>query len=74
VKQLTLEEAVEFMDDQKWKEMTPLEIAKFQVQQERLCMPMSVFSVSVEYVLGCRIMIRDWICDSKKITAEILAK
>lgn len=52
VKQLTEEEAIEFANSKKYESMNKIEIAKFQLQQECLCMPFEVFWKSVEFALG----------------------
>ena len=49
---MTREEAVK-MADSKWYELkTAEEIVKFQLYEERLCMPFSLFHKAIEEVLG----------------------
>ena len=50
-KQLTKEEAIKFNDDKQYESMSHIEIAKFQINQEILCMPFSVFHKAVEKAL-----------------------
>jgi hypothetical protein len=52
MKQLTKKEAIEFGKSKKWESMTHTEIAKFQIQQELLCIPFGVFHEAVEKTLG----------------------
>ena len=48
VRCLTQQEALAF----DWEELTPIERAKFQLDQEWLCMPFDVFHASMEALLG----------------------
>ena len=48
VRCLTQQEALAF----DWEELTPIERAKFQLDQEWLCMPFEVFHESMEALLG----------------------
>jgi len=48
MRQLTEEEAIEFFDGEKWKTMSFFERAEFQLFQDCLCMPFSVFHEAVE--------------------------
>ena len=52
MKQLTEMEAIILCDSGKWKEWTYRERAWFQMHQERLCMPFTVFHEAVEKTLG----------------------
>lgn len=52
MKQLTRGEAVAFYETEQWKAMTDLEIARFQLQQNRLCMPINVFKAALSAALG----------------------
>jgi hypothetical protein len=51
-KQFTKEEAIEFADGEKWKSMTAIDRAIFQLEQDRLCMPFAVFHAAIEESLG----------------------
>jgi len=48
VRCLTQDEALAF----DWEELTPVERAEFQMDQEWLCMPFEVFHASMEALLG----------------------
>jgi hypothetical protein len=52
MKQLTEEQAIEFGKSSAWESMTYEQRAKFQMQQEKLCMPFSVFHEAMEKTLG----------------------
>lgn len=50
--QYTREQAIEFAESGKWKEMSFEERAKLQLKQEKLLMPFSVFHEAVEKATG----------------------
>lgn len=52
MKQLTQEEAIKLYKSNFWESMQPREIAEFQLFQDRLCMPFSVFHEAMEKALG----------------------
>lgn len=49
---LTREQAIRLFDSEWWKDRTPEEIVKFQLFEDRLCMPFSEFHEAVRVVLG----------------------
>jgi hypothetical protein len=49
---LTREQAKELGESGFWAELTPREIAEFQLFTEQLCMPFGVFHKAIEEVLG----------------------
>jgi len=51
-KQFTTAQAKDFSEKKKYKKMTNLEKVKFQLFQDKLCMPFSVFHEAIEKVLG----------------------
>jgi hypothetical protein len=50
--QLTRAQALAFHDSGYWREMTPVDLATFQLEQPFLCVPWSVFHDAVERALG----------------------
>ncbi len=52
MKQLTKEEAIAFCDNEGWKGWTSRQIAEFQLEQDRLCIPMDVFCKAIQETLG----------------------
>lgn len=52
MEQLTREQAIAFHDSEAWKEMTDVERAAFQLNQECLCMPFAEFHRCVGVALG----------------------
>ena len=49
---MTKEQAIELFDSGFWEELSYAEWAKFQLFEERLCMPFDVFQEAVEKTLG----------------------
>jgi lysozyme family protein len=49
---MTRDEAAALYESGFWKQMTQEEIAKFQIMEERLCMPFKVFHEAVMKTLG----------------------
>jgi hypothetical protein len=52
MKQLTKEQAIAFYENKCYENMTERQIAEFQMEQDRLCMPFDVFHEAIEKVLG----------------------
>ena len=52
MQQLTREQAIAFYDEGAWKQMNHETRAKFQLEQDRLCMPFDVFQEAVQHTLG----------------------
>lgn len=52
MEQFTQEEAIKFAESKAWEDMTHRQRATFQLYQDKLCMPFSVFHESVEKALG----------------------
>lgn len=55
MKQLTKEEAIAFAESGVWKEWTNEQIVRFQLFQDKMCMPFSRFHEAIEDVLGMSI-------------------
>lgn len=51
MEQLTTEQAIAFSEDKSYKGMSYQEIAEFQINQKKLCMPFDVFHEAVEKTL-----------------------
>lgn len=52
MKQLTREEAIAFHESGEWQDMRPIDRARFQLEQRKLCMPFGVFHEAMEEALG----------------------
>lgn len=52
MKQLTKEQAIAFCENRLYEGMTARQIAEFQMEQDRLCMPFDVFHKAITEALG----------------------
>lgn len=52
MKQLTKQEAIAFYNNKGWEGWTSRQIAEFQLEQDRLCIPMDVFCKAIQETLG----------------------
>lgn len=52
MKQLTEEQAIAFAENKCYEGITYRQIAEFQIEQNRLCMPFDVFHNAIEKTLG----------------------
>ena len=52
MKQLTKEQAIAFGENKCYEGMTYRQIAEFQMEQDKLCMPFNVFHEAIEKTLG----------------------
>jgi hypothetical protein len=50
--ELTKEQAIALYESGFWKDMAYVERAKFQIMEERLCMPFDVFHEAISKALG----------------------
>ena len=52
MKQLTREQAIAFGENKLYERMTKRQIAEFQLEQQKLCVPFDVFHEAIEEALG----------------------
>lgn len=52
MKQLTKEQAIAFCENKCYEGLTYRQIAEFQIEQDKLCMPFDVFHEAIEKTLG----------------------
>ena len=52
MKQLSKEQAIAFAENELYKGWTDRQIAEFQIEQDRLCMPFEVFRKALSNTLG----------------------
>ena len=52
MEQLTREQAIAFAENKGYEGWTARQIAEFQLQQRKLCVPMDVFNKAIEETLG----------------------
>lgn len=70
--QLTEEQAVALAEDEEYENWTQYEIARFQLFQERLCMPFDVFHEALETVLGRPIFTHEFALNVDGLKRELL--
>ena len=71
--QLTREQAVEFNESGAWRQMTAVDKARFQLEQEMVCMPIFEFHASLEFALGRSVFTHEF-SHNDKLLAELVAK
>jgi hypothetical protein len=67
---MTEKDAVKLAESGFWKDMSAHEIASFQLQEGRLCMPFGVFHESVEKALGRPVYTHEF-ASPKHLRAEL---
>ena len=60
MEQLTEKQAIAFYDSEVWKDWTSRQIAEFQMEQDRLCIPFDVFHKAMEETLGRPVWIHEF--------------
>ena len=68
--QLTREQAIAFVDSDAWKAWDPPTLARFQLEQERLCVPWGAFHKAVGDALGRPVWTHEFV-DKAKLLAEL---
>jgi len=74
MKQLSEQEAIEFAENGKWKNMSDLELAYFQINQVRLAVPFDEFHQAVKSVLGHPVFTHQFVTFHDEMLAEINQK
>jgi len=72
MKQLSKQKAIELHDSKIWEDWTSEEIVKFQLWQEKLCVPFSVFHEAVEKSLGRPVYTHEFGMNLDGIKSEFL--
>lgn len=71
MQQLTQEQAIKFAEQELWEPMSIEQRARFQMAQERLCMPFGVFHEAVEKTLGRPVFTHEFGLNRAGIQAEL---
>ncbi len=71
MKQLSKEKAIEFFKSKLWEDMTHEEIAKFQMCQDKLCVPFDVFHESIEEALQRPVYTNEFGINREGLKAEL---
>lgn len=72
MKQLSEEQAKAFFDSQAWDCLSDRERAMFQIEQDRLCMPFTVFHRAVEKALGRPVWTHEFGLNREGLRQELL--
>lgn len=72
--QLTKDQSIRFHDSKLWESMSDHERAMFQMQQEHLCMPMSVFQNSLAAAIGRPVFTHELALDYDTLLALLKAE
>lgn len=57
---MTKEQAIKLFESKFWEDMTATQVALFQLQEEKLCMPFDIFHGCVEEALGYPVMTHEF--------------
>jgi len=69
---MTRQEALRLVESRFWESMTSAEIAQFQLNEDRLCMPFGVFQAAVERALGRSVVTYEFGFNRDGLKAELL--
>jgi hypothetical protein len=68
---MTREQAIALGESKFYERMSHKDIARFQINQEKLCMPFSVFHEAVEVTLGRPVFTHEFGVNAEGLKAEI---
>lgn len=71
---MTRDEAISLYDSEFWLEMTHEEIAKFQLFEDRLCMPFGIFHEAVNRTLNRHVLTHEFSTNSDGLKKELLGE
>jgi len=72
MKQFTKEQANKFYNEKCYEGMTHKEIAQFQINQNLLCIPFTVFHEAIEKTIGRSMSIKEFSINFDNIKANIM--
>ena len=70
MKQLTPEQAIKFSESGAWEELSLIDRARFQLEQDLLCMPFDKFREAIEKALGRPVWTHEFI-DQQRLKDEL---
>jgi hypothetical protein len=68
---MTAEEAIKLSETKFWEHMSPKDVAAFQLNEKRLCMPFGVFREAVEKALGRPVSAHEFAFNPDGLRAEL---
>ena len=72
MKELTKEQAIALAETQFWEGMSSYEIVRFQLFENRLCMPFQVFHEAIEEELGRPVYTHEFVMNNEGLKQEFL--
>lgn len=72
MKQLTKEQALAFAENKLYEYLTKRQIAEFQLEQDRLCMPFDVFHEAIEKTLNRPVFTHEFGVSRERLYNEVL--
>jgi len=71
MKQLTKEQALAFAENKLYEYLTKRQIAEFQLEQDRLCMPFDVFHEAIEKTLNRPVFTHEFGLSRERLYNEV---
>lgn len=71
MKQLTKEQALAFAENKLYEYLTKRQIAEFQLEQDRLCMPFDVFHEAIEKTLNRPVFTHEFGVSRERLYNEV---
>lgn len=71
MKQLTKEQALAFAENKLYEYLTKRQIAEFQLEQDRLCMPFNVFHEAIEKTLNRPVFTHEFGLSRERLYNEV---
>jgi len=71
---MTKEQAIKLAESRFWEDMTNYDIAKFQLFEDKLCMPFEIFHKAIEEVLGRPVFIHEFGLNREGLKKELLGE
>ena len=69
--QMSREEAIEFCELGAWKNWSPEEIVRFQIDQDKLCVPLDAYFEALQQTTGRRVMTHELSLNAEGIKDEM---
>lgn len=74
MKQLTKEQAIAFCENKLYENMSYRQIAEFQMEQDRLCMPFDIFQEAIEKTLGRPVFTHEFALNREGLKKELFGE
>lgn len=71
MEQLTEEQAISFYENKVYENMSYRQIAEFQIEQDRLCMPFEMFHEAIEKTLGRPVFTHEFALNRNGLKKEL---